>query len=168
VLHQKSRGWVTLRSSNPLDAPRVQLNIFSERSDFDTAIRGLRAARKIYSTQPQASIVGRELRPGAELQTDAELEAYIRNTAQVTQHPVGTCTMGTGAGAVVDPQLRVRGIEGLRVADASIMPTVPGGNTNAAVIMVAEKASDLILGRPALPPEPVRRSQNRTEEGAVA
>jgi len=157
VLHQQSRGWLTLRSSNPLDAPRVQLNLFAEPADFDTARRGIWAARKIYSTLPQARIVGAEIRPGAALRTDAELENYIRDTAQVTQHPVGTCTMGVGPDAVVDPQLRVRGIEGLRVADASIMPTVPGGNTNAAVIMVAEKASDHIRGRPILPPESVRQ-----------
>ncbi len=168
VLHQKSRGWVTLRSANPQDAPRVQLNVFADAADFDTARRGIRAARKIYSTPPQARFVGRELRPGAELKTDAELDAYIRSTAQVTQHPVGSCSMGTGADAVVDPQLRVRGIEGLRVADASIMPTVPGGNTNAAVIMIAEKASDLILGRPALPAEPVRRARSASKENALA
>jgi len=158
VLHQQSRGWLTLRSSNPLDAPRVQLNLFADPADFDTARRGIWAARKIYSTLPQARIVGAEIRPGAALRTDAELENYIRDAAQVTQHPVGTCTMGVGPNAVVDPQLRVRGIEGLRVADASIMPTVPGGNTNAAVIMVAEKASDHIRGRPILPPESVRQS----------
>jgi len=168
VLHEKSRGWVTLRSSSPQDAPRVHLNLYSDRADFETAIRGIRAARHIYSTQPQAAYVGRELRPGTALQSDAELEAYIRDTSQVTQHPVGSCSMGTNAEAVVDPQLRVRGIEGLRIADASIMPTVPGGNTNAAVIMVAEKASDLIRGRPALPPEHVRRSRSVTEEPAVA
>ncbi len=167
VLHEKSRGWLTLRSANPQDSPRVQLNIFADRSDFDTAIRGIRAARKIYSTQPQARIVGRELRPGAELKTDAELETYIRSVAQVTQHPVGTCSMGAGPDAVLDPQLRVRGIEGLRVADASIMPTVPGGNTNAAVIMVAEKASDLILGRPAPPPEAVHRARSAVEQAAT-
>ncbi|MGH8150627.1 MAG: GMC family oxidoreductase [Steroidobacteraceae bacterium] len=168
VLHQRSRGWVALRSANPQDAPRVHLNLYADRSDFDTAIRGIRAARKVYSTQPQAAYVGRELRPGAERQTDAELEAYIRATSQVTQHPVGTCSMGTGADAVVDPQLRVRGIEGLRVADASIMPTVPGGNTNAAVVMIAEKASDLIRGRPALPPEHVRKARGAAQEPAVA
>ena len=162
VLHQRSRGWVTLRSSNPLEAPRVQLNLFADPEDFATARRGIWAARKIYSTLPQARIVGEETRPGAALKSDAELEAYIRATAQVTQHPVGTCSMGTGPDAVVDPELRVRGIAGLRVADASIMPTVPGGNTNAAVIMVAEKASDHIRGRVPLPPEHVRQLRAAT------
>jgi choline dehydrogenase len=160
VLHQRSRGWLTLRSASPHDPPRVQLNLFADPADFDTARRGIWAARKIYSTQPQARIAGEEIRPGAALRTDAELEAYIRHTAQVTQHPVGTCSMGTGIHAVVDPQLRVRGIEGLRIADASIMPTVPGGNTNAAVIMVAEKASDHIRGRAPLPPEYVRQARS--------
>jgi len=160
VLHQRSRGWLTLRSASPLDAPRVQLNLFADPADFDTARRGIWAARKIYSTLPQARIVGEEIRPGAARQSDAELEAYIRDTAQVTQHPVGTCSMGTGANAVVDPELRVRGIAGLRIADASIMPTVPGGNTNAAVIMVAEKASDHIRGRAPLPPEHVRPTRS--------
>ncbi|HTX24188.1 MAG TPA: GMC family oxidoreductase N-terminal domain-containing protein [Steroidobacteraceae bacterium] len=164
VLHEESRGWLGLRSASPLDPPRIHLNLFAERSDFDTARRGIWAARKIYSTLPQARIVGQELRPGAALRTDAELERYIRDTAQVTQHPVGTCSMGTGASAVVDPELRVRGIEGLRVADASVMPTVPGGNTNAAVIMIAEKASDHIRGRPILPPEHVRQPRSTAEE----
>jgi len=156
VLHQASRGRVTLRSADPQAAPRVVLNLFSEPSDLATARRGIEAARRIYATQPQARLVRRALRPAPELKTDAELDDYIRQTAGVTQHPVGTCSMGTGADAVVDPALRVRGIGSLRVADASIMPTVPGGNTNAATIMVAEKASDLILGRPALPAEYVR------------
>jgi choline dehydrogenase len=157
VLHQSSRGRVVLRSADPKDAPRVFLNIFAEPSDLAIARRGIETARRIYATQPQASLVGRALRPQAQLKSDAELDGYIRETAGVTQHPVGTCSMGKGSDAVVDPELRVRGIQGLRVADASIMPTVPGGNTNAATIMVAEKASDLIRERPALPPERVRR-----------
>jgi choline dehydrogenase len=157
VLHQRSRGSVGLRSASPLDAPRVQLNLYADPEDLATARRGIETARHIYATAPQANLVGREIRPGAELRTAAELDAYIRATSGVTQHPVGTCSMGVGQQAVLDPQLRVRGIEGLRVADASIMPTVPGGNTNAAVVMIAEKAVDLVLGRPALPPEPVRR-----------
>lgn len=156
VLHQASRGRVTLRSADPQEAPRVFLNLFSQTSDLAIARRGIEAARRIYATQPQARLVGRALRPAPELKTEAELDAYIRESAGVTQHPVGTCSMGAGPDAVVDPALRVRGLENLRVADASIMPTVPGGNTNAATIMVAEKASDLILGRPALPAEHVR------------
>ncbi len=157
VLHQASRGWVKLRSADPTTPPRVQLNLFTAAEDLATARRGIEAARHIYATPPQSKLVGRELRPGAALKSAAELDAYIRATATVTQHPVGTCSMGVGRDAVVDPPLKVRGIEGLRVADASIMPTVPGGNTNAAVVMIAEKAADLVLGRPALPPEYVRR-----------
>jgi choline dehydrogenase len=156
ILHEASRGRVSLRSSDPRDPPRIQLNLFSDPSDFEIARRGIRTARRIFATKPQADIIRHETRPGAARQSDAELDAYVRETAQVTQHPVGTCTMGVGPEAVVDPQLRVRGIEGLRVVDASVMPTVPGANTNAAVIMIAERASDLIRGRPVLPPEHVR------------
>jgi choline dehydrogenase len=145
LLHPRSRGRVSLRSANPHDPPRIQLNVLSEPADLATLIRGIGVARSIYRTGPQGKLTGREIRPGAELNSPAELERYIRDSAAVTQHPVGTCAMGIGPDAVVDPQLRVRGVEGLRIADASIMPTVPGGNTNAACIMVAEKASDLII-----------------------
>ena len=167
VLHQKSRGSVTLRSSNPLDAPRIQLNSFAEPSDFEIARRGIRTARRIYRTAPQAEIVGEEVRPGTAVQSDAELDAYVRASASVTQHPVGTCSMGVGADAVVDPQLRVRGVEGLRIADASVMPTVPGANTNAAVVMIAEKASDLMLGRALLPAEQVRATARAALEAVT-
>ena len=143
--------------SDPLEAPRIQLNTFAEVADLEIARRGIETARRIYRTPPQSRLIRGELRPGPAVKTDAELDAYIRATTGVTQHPVGTCSMGVGVDAVVDPALRVRGIEGLRVADASIMPTVPGGNTNAATVMVAEKASDLILGRAPLAPENVRR-----------
>jgi choline dehydrogenase len=154
VLHQRSRGRVELRSADPTDAPRIFLNLFEDPEDLATARRGIEIARRIYRTRPQADLVARELLPGATLVTDAQLDAHILATAVVAQHPVGTCRMGVGGDSVVDPQLRVHGLEGLRVVDASIMPTVPGANTNAAVIMIAEKASDLILGLPALPPEP--------------
>jgi choline dehydrogenase len=146
-LHPQSRGWMKLRSSNPLDPPRVHLNAFGEQADIDTVIRGVELARQIYRTPPQSSITGEELRPGPARRTRADLEAYVREAGGITQHPVGTCKMGIDAEAVVDAQLRVRGIEGLRVADASIMPTVTGGNTNAPSIMIGEKASDLISGR---------------------
>jgi choline dehydrogenase len=120
-----------------------------------TARRGVRLARRIYATAPQSALIAREIAPGASVESDADLEAYIRARAGVTQHPVGTCAMGTGSDAVLDPQLRVRGIAGLRVVDASVMPTVPGANTNGAVVMIAEKAADLILGK-SLPPDSVR------------
>jgi choline dehydrogenase len=156
LLHPFSRGQLTLRSANPGDPPAVLLNNFSDPADLRTAIDGIRLARHIYRTQPQAALTGEELLPGQDLQSDEELVRHIRQTAQVTQHPVGTCTMGHGPMAVVDPQLRVHGIAGLRVVDASVMPTVPGGNTNAPTIMIAEKACDMILGLPALAPEDPR------------
>jgi choline dehydrogenase len=151
VLHPQSRGTVGLRSANPLDPPSVHLNAFAEQVDIDTAIRGIDVARHIYSTHPQSELVASELRPGAACKSHADLTAYIRQNGGITQHPVGTCKMGIDTAAVVDPQLRVRGVDSLRVADASIMPTVTGGNTNAPTIMIAEKAADLILGRQ-LPP----------------
>jgi choline dehydrogenase len=157
VLHPESRGRVTLRSADPADKPRIRLNVFATDADMATARRGVRLARRIYATAPQSGLVEREIAPGPAVQSDADLDAYIRARGAVTQHPVGTCAMGTGAHAVLDPALRVRGIEGLRVVDASVMPTVPGGNTNAAVIMVAEKAADLILGR-TLAPQSMRRA----------
>jgi choline dehydrogenase len=146
VLHPESRGSVRLRSANPADPPRIQLNLFAHPGDLATARRGLAAARRIYATRPQADLIATELAPGPGVVSDADIDAYLRRAAAVTMHPVGTCRMGGDDLAVVDPELRVRGIAGLRVADASIMPTVPGGNTNAAAIMVGEKAADLILG----------------------
>jgi choline dehydrogenase len=161
VLHPESRGKVTLRSSSPADKPRIWLNVLATDGDLATARRGVQVARRIYSTAPQSALIDHEIAPGAAVLSDGDLNAYIRARAGVTQHPVGTCAMGTGSDAVLDPHLRVRGIAGLRVVDASVMPTVPGGNTNAAVIMIAEKAADLILGR-ALAPEPARSAITRT------
>ncbi len=151
LLHPDSRGWMTLRSSDPKDPPRIFLNLLSERSDVDALVRGLRVARQVFETEPLAGLIDAEVAPGPAVQTDAEIEAYLRTALMVSHHPVGTCKMGHDDMAVVDPQLRVRGIEALRVADASIMPTVPGGNTNAPSIMVGEKAADLIRGQ-TLPP----------------
>ncbi|MFO1410299.1 MAG: GMC family oxidoreductase N-terminal domain-containing protein [Steroidobacteraceae bacterium] len=158
VLHPESRGSMRLRSANPADAPRIQLNIFSHPADLATAKRGLAAARRIYATAPQADLIEAETAPGPQVRSDAEIEAYIRRSAGVTQHPVGTARMGSDERAVVDPALRVRGVAGLRVIDASIMPTVPGGNCNATVIMVAEKGADLILGRSLPAADPRNRS----------
>jgi len=158
LLHPQARGRVWLKSADPHDLPAIQLNLFDTEADFATARAGLRIARKIYSTEPMAGLIESEVIPGADVQTDEELDAHIRATATTTQHPVGTCSMGIGPSAVVDPQLRVRGVEGLRVVDASIMPDVPGGNTNGPTIMIAEKASDIIRGRtlPAAASQPER------------
>jgi choline dehydrogenase len=123
------------------------MNLLSDPRDWDLLRRGIRAARQIYRSGPQGELTGRELTPGEDVQSDEALNAFIRKHVELTQHPVGTCSMGTGDLAVVDPDLKVRGMTGLRVADASIMPTVPGGNTNAACIMIGEKAADLIRGR---------------------
>jgi choline dehydrogenase len=152
LLHPKSRGRVSLRSADPAAKPRIEYNCFAELEDLDVLRRGLRAARHVYGTAPQSELIAEEVLPGAAVQSDSELEQYIRASAGITQHPVGTCSMAAGAGRVVDQELRVCGIDGLRVADASIMPTVPGGNTYGAVLMIAERAADLIRGR-MLPPQ---------------
>jgi choline dehydrogenase len=147
LLHPLSRGRVTLRSASPIDPPKIFMNIMADPAEFETMRRGIREARRIYHLGPQGELTGKEITPGADADSDAALDAFIRANCNGTQHPVGTCSMGVGAEAVVDPQLRVIGVEGLRVADASVMPTVPGANTNAAAIMIGEKASDMILGR---------------------
>jgi choline dehydrogenase len=146
MIREESRGTVTLRSAKPSDPPRILFNLFTERSDVERMIRGIRAAREIYAQEPLRSLIVRELVPGPAT-SDADLEKFIRETGAITQHSVGTCRMGIDENAVVDAELKVRGIAGLRIADASVMPNVPGGNTNAPTIMVAEKASDLIRGR---------------------
>jgi choline dehydrogenase len=151
LLQPDSRGWMELASANPADKPRITLNIMATKKDADTLVRGVRIVRQLYATPPLGDIISHELAPGPSVQTDAEIEAYLRNNLITTHHSVGTCTMGIGSMSVVDPQLRVHGIEGLRVVDASIMPTVPGGNTNAPSIMVGERGADLIRGT-SLPP----------------
>ncbi len=153
MIRQDSRGFVTLRSANPVDPPRIQFNLFQEPSDVERMIRGIRAARAIYGNAPLNTFHAEETLPGDRVQADAELEKFVRSVGAITQHPVGTCRMGTerDAGAVVDAELRVRGVQALRVIDASIMPTIPGGNTNAPAIMIAEKGADAIRGR-RLPP----------------
>jgi choline dehydrogenase len=151
VLHPKSRGRVSLRSADPLAKPRIEFNCLSDAADLETLRRGLRAARHVYGTKPQADLIDREVFPGAEVASDNDLDAFIRANAGVTQHPVGTCSMAPGPGRVVDSDLKVQGVDALRVADASVMPTVPGGNTYGAVLMIAERAADLIRGRPLSP-----------------
>jgi choline dehydrogenase len=150
-LHPESRGWVELKSADPREIASVTLNLMAEQADLEQMRRAIRTARRIYNTAPMGNLLAGERTPGIEVDSDAELDAYIRASCYCAQHPTSTCAMGMGARSVVDDQLRVIGVEGLRVADASVMPTVPGGNTNLPTIMIGEKAADLIRGR-GLPP----------------
>lgn len=147
ALHPRSRGWVTLKSPDPRTLPGITLNLLSDPADVATLVAGIRAARRIYRTEPQATLTGTERAPGDGVDSDEALSAYVRDSVVVSMHPVGTCAMGRGPDSVVDSQLRVIGVEGLRVADASVMPTVPGANTNATTVMIGERAADFIRGR---------------------
>jgi choline dehydrogenase-like flavoprotein len=149
-LYPRSRGRLTLASPDPCAAPRIDPNLLTAREDLAPLIRGIRLARQVFAAPAFARYRGIESVPGPGAASDADLEGYIRAQAYTVHHPVSTCRMGQDASAVVDPQLRVMGTEGLRVADASVFPSIIGGNTNAAVVMVAEKAADMILGRAAL------------------
>ena len=144
LLRPRSRGSVQLASADPLDAPMVDPNFLADRDDMDRMIRGFRLMRDILSQPALASLGGRELAASAAARSDAEIEAYIRDHADTIYHPVGSCRMGPGELDVVDARLQVHGLQGLRVVDASIMPRVVGGNTNAPTIMIAEKAAELI------------------------
>jgi len=144
VLRPKSRGSVTLASADPAAAPRIDPNFLAERDDVDRLVRGFKAMRHVLAQPALARHGARELPTSASAQTDAEIEAFIRAHADTIYHPVGTCRMGPGPLDVVDAELRVHGIEGLRVVDASIMPSIVSGNTNAPTIMIAEKAAAMI------------------------
>jgi len=148
-LRPESRGWVQARSANPLDAPAIHTNFLSVENDLRTIRDGVKILRRVFAQAAFDDLRDAEQSPGPGVQTDTEIDAWIRQTAETIYHPVGTCKMGQDAMAVVDPQLRVRDVTGLRVADASIMPLLVGGNTNAPSIMIGEKAADLILGRAA-------------------
>ena len=140
----ESRGWLRIRSPDPATPPAIQPNYLSTQADKDTLIAGLRIARGIFQTAAMQRSVSEEFLPGPAAQSDKDFLDHIRQTAGTTYHPTSTCMMGQHERAVVDTELRVRGVEGLRVIDASIMPTVVSGNTNAATIMIAEKGADMI------------------------
>jgi len=147
VLHPQSRGEVRLRSTNPRDAPRILFNLLQAPEDRATFRAMVRFVRQFFAVPPASTLVAAERIPGAAVQSDEEIDAWVRRTVGTAMHPTSTCAMGIDAQAVVDAELRVRGLDALRVVDASVMPTIPGGNTNAPVVMIAEKAADLILGR---------------------
>ena len=146
VLHPASRGRLELASADPLQAVRIRPNFLSEPEDMDVLITGLEIVRRIVTRPEFDPHRGEELSPGRNVTDRDALAAYIRQTCGTVHHPLGTCRMGTDEGAVVDGQLKVRGIDGLRIADASVMPDMTSGNINAPVIMIAEKAADLIKG----------------------
>ncbi len=148
-VNPESRGEITLRSADPADKPRIRANYLQSDFDLRTMIAGIRMTREIIAQQAFDPYRGRELAPGPDRMGDADLEAWLRATAMTTFHPVGTCKMGIDPMAVVDARLKVHGIDGLRVADASIMPVISSGNTNAPAIMIGERASDFILGKAA-------------------
>lgn len=146
VLHPQSRGYIALNSPDPTHAPLIQPNYFADEHDMKVLVEGVKTARKLSETQAFAPFRKAETHPGPHVQCTEEIIEYIRQHAETLYHPVGTCKMGNDSLAVVDAHLRVRGVSGLRVIDASIMPAIIGGNTNAPTIMIAEKASDLIKG----------------------
>jgi choline dehydrogenase len=154
LLRPRSRGRVELHSADPRAAPLIIHNYLDNDADLEMLRRGVALIREVFAQPPFAPWKGAELEPGAALQSDAELFAWMRRSVDTQGHPVGTCRMGTDGLAVVDPALRVHGVAGLRVADASVMPLIPSGNTFASTVMIAEKAADLIFadGRPH--PEP--------------
>jgi len=152
LLHPDSRGEVLLRSADPLAAPRIIYNFFTAPNDLPTLREGVKRARDVAWRSPMDPFRGEELAPGPQVKTDAEIDAWIRRVSITAHHPAGTCAMGIGPDTVLDPELRVRGIEALRVVDASAMPDLVSAHINACVIMMAEKASDVIRGKPPLAP----------------
>jgi choline dehydrogenase len=164
-IRSQSRGTVSLASANPLDYPLIQPRYMSDAADWSEMRSTIRLAREIFAQPAFDEFRGAELSPGVELTSDAALDAYIRDGADTGYHPAGTCRMGHADDSVVDELGRVHGVTGLRVIDASIMPSIISGNLNAAVIMMAEKIADSVLGHPPLPPQraPIYETDRRRE-----
>ena len=145
-LRPKSRGRIGLKSADPLAPARIEPNYLADDDDCQALVRGVKLARRIFAAPAFDGHRAREMFPGEEVRSDEQIRGFIRDRAESIYHPVGSCKMGRDDMAVVDERLKVHGLEGLRVVDASIMPTLIGGNTNAPTIMIAEKAADMILG----------------------
>ena len=144
-LRPESRGRIAIKSPDPTVYPSIEPNYLSASVDQQTAIESMKVSRKLFSTNPLKDFVVKEFLPGPQVETDEQLLDCARNIAQTIYHPTSTCKMGNDPAAVVDERLRVHGVKNLRVADASIMPNIVSGNTNAPTIMIGEKASDMIL-----------------------
>jgi len=145
LLHPKSRGYVGLRSADPKDSPLVQPNFLQEKQDLDELVKGVKLAVEIFQQDAFKDLL-KELASPPDTSSDGALMQHIKKSLETVYHPVGTCKMGSDDMAVVDSQLRVHGVAGLRVVDASIMPKIVSGNTNAPTFMIAEKAADMVLG----------------------
>ncbi|MCC6775201.1 MAG: GMC family oxidoreductase N-terminal domain-containing protein [Hyphomicrobiales bacterium] len=152
LLHPDSRGEILLRSTDPRDPPRIVNNFFSAPNDLPRLREGFKRARDVAYQKAMDRFRGVETSPGEKVRSDADIDAFIRRTAITAHHPCGTCAMGIGPDSVTDPELRVRGIEGLRVVDASVMPDLVSAHINACVLMIAERASDLVRGETPLAP----------------
>ncbi|WP_174502226.1 choline dehydrogenase [Acidiphilium sp. C61] len=163
-MRSNSRGWVRLRDRNPATKPRIFFNYMSDKQDWADMRACVRLTREIFAQEAFAPFRGAEIAPGADVTTDAEIDAFIRGAVESAYHPSGTCRMGDAADplAVVDPETRVIGVERLRVADSSIMPRITNGNLNAPTIMIGEKAADHVRGRDPLPPSnaPFHRAEH--------
>jgi len=144
-LRPESKGSIHITSADPTTPPAIRFNFLAERIDRDCTLASMRTVRRLVEAPPLAWLEAHEFAPGPQVKSDEELLDFVTRTAETTYHPVGTCKMGNDAAAVVDDGLRVRGISGLRVADASIMPTLTSGNTNAPSIMIGEKAARMVL-----------------------
>ena len=144
VLRSESTGSIHIKSADPAEPPAIKFNFLSTEHDRAGVLAAIRKGRELMTTSPLKEVTGEEIAPGAQLKTDDELLDWVRKTAETTYHPVGTCKMGSDAMAVVDRELKVHGIEALRVADASIMPTLTSGNTNAPSIMIGEKCAEML------------------------
>ncbi|MEO6776748.1 MAG: GMC oxidoreductase [Kofleriaceae bacterium] len=144
LIYPRSHGQITLRDADPASPPLIDPAYFSDAGDLEHMVAGVKLAREIAATEPLASLLEAETFPGPAVASDAELRAWLRSSVNTIFHPTGTCKMGTDPSAVVDPELRVHGLRNLRVADASIMPRIIGGNTNAPTIMIAERCAGLM------------------------
>lgn len=149
------RGHVRIKSANPLDYPSILFNYLSTEQERKHWVEAIKLSRKIIETEAMSELRGKELSPGIEVQTDQEILDFVAREGESAYHPSCTCRMGSGPNTVTDANLKVHGIEGLRVVDASVMPYVTNGNIYAPVLMIGEKAADLILGNTPLPPEHV-------------